>query len=139
MSDYLQPVGRVWRIASIICCAFTSAICLLLSLLMWTDMIRRHSFDYEGKPLWVGAAIVGVVGVVAAFVVWRLARRRPAANGITAMPVWFIQVFGLLLLAGICIFIYYREATVVMFEGVMISLAMIFVGRHIAKKRKQKI
>ena len=86
MADYLQPIGRAWRITSIVGCTLASIIYLLLSLMLWTDMIRRHSFDYGGKPLWMGAAVVGVIGFAAGFIAWRLVRRQAAANGITVMP-----------------------------------------------------
>ncbi len=136
MADYLQPVVRAWRITSIVGCTLTALICLLLSLMLWTDMIRRHSFEYEGKPLWMGAAVVGGVGVAAAFIAWRLLRRRAAANGVTVMPTWFIQLFGLLLLVGLCFVAYHRGSVLFMFEGVFICLAMIFVGRLIARRRR---
>ncbi|GEM_PF-2262073 len=82
MTDFLQPVGRGWRIASIAGCTLTSVICLLLSLGLWTDMIRRHSFDYQGKPLWIGAAAIGGIGGAAAFIAWRLFvdRQLPTAS-----------------------------------------------------------
>src|SRR5438045_4215885 len=118
MPDYLQPIGRAWRITSIVGCTFTSIICLLLSLLLWTDMIRRHSLDYAGKPLWMGAAGIGVIGVAAAFIAWRLVRRLAAANGVTLMPTWFIQLFGVLLLVGLCFVAYHRGSVLFMVEGV---------------------
>jgi len=100
MADYLQPVGRAWRIASILGCALASVICLLVSLMLGTDMIRRRSFDYEGKPLWIGVPVFGFIGVAAGFIAWRLLRRQVAANGVTVMPTWFIQLFDVSLMGG---------------------------------------
>ncbi len=134
MTDYLQPVGRVWRIVNIVGCTLTSIICLLLSLLLWTDMIRRDSLDYEGKPLWIGAAVVGLIGAAAAFIAWRLVRRHAASNGITVMPTWFIQLFGVVLLLGLCFVAYHRGSALFVVEGVFICLAMIFVSRHIVSR-----
>jgi hypothetical protein len=139
MTDYLQPVGKAGRITSIVACTMAAIIFLLLSLLMWADMIRRHSLDYEGKPLWVGASFVGAIGVAAGFIAWRLVSRQAAANGVTMMPTWFIQCFGVLLLAGLCFTAYYRHYVLFLFEGVSICLAMIFVGRHIAKRKNQRV
>ena len=99
-------------------------------------MIRRNSFYYEGKPLWIGATVVGIIGVAAAFTAWRLVRRNAAANGITVMPKWFIQLFGVLMLLGLCVAAYQSASTLFAFEGVCISLAMIFVGRQIAKRQR---
>ena len=136
MADYLQPVSRAWRITSIVGCTITSIICLLLSLLLWTDMIRRHSFHYQGKPLWIAAAVVAVIGLSAAFIAWRLVRRHAAANGVTVMPIWFIQLFGVLLLVGLCFVAYHRGNVLFMVEGVSLCLAMILVGRHIGKRQR---
>ena len=136
MADYLQPVGKAGRVISIIGCTFTSLVCLIVSLLLWTDMIRRQSFEYEGKPLWIGGLVIGFIGLAAAFIAWRLVRRDAAANGITVMPVWFIQLFGILFLVGLCFASFYRGTTVFMVQGVIISLAMIFIGRQIARKRR---
>ena len=139
MTDYLQPVGRAWRIISIVGCTLTSIVFLSLSLLAWTDMIRRHSLDYEGGPLWMGAVFAGVIGAAAAFIAWRLVRRNTAANGVTVMPVWFIQLFGFLLLAGLCFVAYFQGTALFLVEGVAVCLAMIFVGRHIAGRQKPKV
>jgi hypothetical protein len=138
MVDYLIPVGRAWRIASIAGCTLTSLICLVLSLLLTTDMIRRHSLHYEGKPLWIGAAVVGLIGVAAAFIAWRLVRGHAAANGITVLPTWFIQCFGVLWLTGLCGVAYYRDTPMFLFEVLFVCLAMIFIGRYIAKKQRQR-
>ncbi len=137
MADYLQPIGRKWRIASIVGCTLTAIFCLLLSLMLWTDMIRRHSLDYEGRPLWLAGAVVGIIGGAAGFIAWRLVRRQAAANGVTLMPTWFIQLFGVLLLGGLCFVAYHQDSALFLFEGVFICLAMIFVGRRIAKRQKQ--
>ncbi len=139
VADYLQTVGRAWRIASIAACTLTSFVCLLLSLVLWTDMIRRRSFDYEGKPLWIGAAVVGGIGFAAAYIAWRLFRKQPAANGVTIIPTWFIRLFGVLLLSGLCFVAYYRDSALFLFEGVFVCLAMIFVGRNIAKRKRRKV
>lgn len=56
-------------------------------------MIRRGSLNYEGKPLWVGAAVVGVIGIAAADIAWRPVRRHAAANGVTVMPTWVHSAF----------------------------------------------
>lgn len=138
MTDYLQPVGRAWRVTSIVGCTLTSVICLLLSLLLWTDMIQRQTLHHEGKPLWAGAAVVGLIGGAAAFIAWRLIQRHAAANGFTVMPTWFIQLFGVLLLIGNCLVAYHRGSVLFAVEGVFTCLAMIFVGRLIDKRREKR-
>jgi len=136
MTDYLQPVGRAWRIASIVGCTVASIICLLLSVILWTDMIRRHSFLYEGKPIWMGAAILGVIGVAAAFIAWRLVRQHTSVNGVTVLPTWFIQLFGVIFFVGFCFAAHERRSPIFLIEGALICSAMIFIGRRIANRQK---
>src|SRR4051794_36618619 len=102
MTDYLQPVGRTFRVISVVACSFASIICFILALLLWTDMFRKKSFTYNGKPLWIGAAIVVVIGFAAAFIAGRLVRLRTAPNGITVIRTWFIQSFGLVFFTALC-------------------------------------
>lgn len=83
--------------------------------------------------------MVGILGIAAAFIAWRLIRHGPTANNITLMPVWFIQYFGLLLLLGLAFFTYEKGITLLALETAFIGLAMIFVGRNIARKRRQKM
>ena len=139
MADYLQPVSKAWRTLSLVACTFASIICLLLSLMLWTDMLRRRSIEYEGKPLWIAGVLIAVVGIAAAFIAWRLARRNAAANGITVLPTWFIQLFGVLLLLGLCFTAYLRGSPLFILEGVFVCLAMIFIGRRIAKRQRQSV
>lgn len=138
MVDYLEPVGRAWRIASIVCCTIASIICLLLSIVFWTDMIQRNNFHYQGKPLWIGVATISVVGIFTAFIAWRLVCRYTAANGITILPTWFIQLCGVLFLISQCFIAYHKGNVLFLIEGVSICLAMILVGRYIAKKQKKE-
>ena len=84
----------------------------------------------------MGGVVIAVLGAAAAFIAWRLVRQHLAANGVTVMPTWFIQLFGILFLVGLCFVSYYRGSVLFMAEGVVVCLAMIFVGRHIAKRRR---
>jgi hypothetical protein len=137
VSDYLQPVARGWRVASIIGCTLSAIICLLLSVWMWTDMIQRQSFEYDGKPLWMGAILIGVIGAAAAFIAWRLLPRHTAANGVTVLPTWFIQLFGVLFLVGQCFAAYHKGNTVFMAEGIFVAVAMILVGWRIKRGQRR--
>ncbi len=74
MTDYLRPVGRAGRIISVVGCTLVFLLCLLLSLLLRTDMVRRRSLEYEGKPLWIGAVMVAATGLAA------------AVTGVTVLP-----------------------------------------------------
>ena len=136
MHDYLQPVSKIWRILSILACALASFLSLLTSLWLWTDMIQRQSLQYDGKPLWVGAVTISVIGISTAFIAWRLLCHHYAGNGVTSLPTRFIQLFGIVLLVGLGCVAYYKGKTSFIIEGISICLAMIFVSRNIAKRQR---
>ena len=69
--------------------------------------VRRNSLYYEGRPLWLGVAFIGLFGMAAAFISRRLASRHVAPNGVTLIPTWLIQVFGVILVPGMVIAFYY--------------------------------
>ena len=137
MPDYLKRVSSGGRILSILGCSAASIICLVLSVMLWTDMLRRHSFEHDSKPLWMAAVVVIVLGLGAGFISWRLIRRATAENGITTMPLWFIQIFGVLLLLGLSFVAINRGDMLFLYEGASVCLAMIFISRHIARKQRK--
>lgn len=64
-------------------------------------MFREWRFTFDGKPLWIGAVIISMVGIASAFITLRLARRDSSSNDVTTLPVWFIQSFGVLYFIGL--------------------------------------
>ncbi len=133
MPDYLKPVTRTWKLAAILACVLASVVCLLLSLVLWTEMIQKQVFSYEGKPLWIGGVVLSVLGLASGFCGWRLACRRASANGVTLLPTWFIQMFGMLFLIGQLVVVYAMGPAFLSIEGILVCLAMIFIGRRIAR------
>ena len=138
MADFLQPVGRGWRIACILGCGLASILSLLLSLLLSIELVRQQSIEQEAKPLWIAVGIVGLIGVASAFITWRLVRQHRAANGITTMPLWFIRLFGVLFLMGIIFVGYAKGFKSFLIEGMFVAEAMIFVDRRIARRQRNK-
>src|SRR5436305_12512505 len=121
MTDLLQSVGRGWRIFCAVVCAIGAILFLLVAVVLSADMLRRGTFEQDGKPLWVGVVIVGILGLVTAYLSWRLARGRPSANGVTLLPTWFISAFGLLLLVGVVCASYGMRRPIFAFEGVFVA------------------
>ena len=104
---------------------------------MLHDMLRRQSFEFEGKPLWIAALLLCFVGFCAAYIAFRLARDRIASNGVTTMPAWFIQSFGALLLVGIGLVAYEKRDLSFAIEGLSLCAAMLLISRNIARRHKR--
>jgi hypothetical protein len=138
MRDYLQPAGKLARIICFIASVISAALCAFASVVLWTGMIRERSFTFNGKPLWIGALIIAAVGAAAAFIAVRLVRGEIAPNGVTTMPVWFIQVFGIFLLIGVAFVAYDKRSALYAIEGFFVCVAMILVGRNAARRNKDR-
>jgi len=101
-------------------------------------MIREWRFTFEGKPLWAGAIIISIVGIASAFIALRLARRGTPSNGVTTLPAWFIQSFGVLYFVGLGFVAYDKKDWLFALRGGSIGLAMILVSWNIARRKKKE-
>jgi hypothetical protein len=80
-------------------------------------------------------ALLGLFAFLSGVVAWRLWRGTVSANGITLLPTWFIQVFGVLWLGGAAFVAYHKHTYWTLIEGVPFALAMIFFGRHVVRRK----
>lgn len=130
MTDYLQPVGDGFRRFAAVACLVVAIICATLSLLAFADMAHRQRLDHEGKPLWAGAAFCGLLAIASGWICARLWTGR-RANRVTVMPIWFIEVFGALLLAATLWVA--REHGILWggTTGIGVCLSMLFIRRAV--------
>ncbi len=86
----------------------------------------------------MGVIVLAMIGFATAYISWRLLRHHASANGVTVMPTWFIQLFGILFFVGLCLVAYQRRSAVLVLDGLFVALAMIFVGRNVAKRKASR-
>lgn len=79
-------------------------------------------------------AIFGGLAFATTWMVIRLIRRERSQNGITMMPEWFIQVFGILLLLGIVVSAVLLRNIWLVGEGVAAAIAMITIRSMVRSK-----
>ena len=133
MTDYLKPISRFWRRFSIVGCALTFALCLLLASFICYILLRRHSAPNDGHPLWLAVVFIAALGFAAAFIAWRLLKGERAANGVTMLPARFIQGFALFMLVTHVVIAYYHGEWWFLWEGTAVFLTMVLAGRRLAK------
>jgi hypothetical protein len=133
--DYLQSVGRIFRIVACTACAAATAFCLLCLWVFASALLKPDSSGPDLKTAWFCVFFFGLVGLTAGSIGYRVARGVVSTNKVTTMPVWFIRAFGAVWLSGVVIVAYDKHDWLFAAEGASMALAMIFIGRRLAKRR----
>src|SRR3954469_7705473 len=100
MTDYLKDIGRAGRIVTIALLGLTATALDAMIALIVVAMLRAKP---EAGAIAVFGATILFLGTFASAAVWmilRLLREDGSSEGVTIIPVRFIQGFGLLMLAG---------------------------------------
>jgi hypothetical protein len=138
MMDYLRPVSQKVRRASVVGLVAVSVVAGLLTIAVCADMLSRGSLEFEGKPIWDIAIVFATLGLIAAWIAWRVSHDRICANGATNIPAWFIRLFGALVLVGGCIVSFSEHKPwllIVMMLSIPATLAMLYVPRKDGEKK----
>jgi hypothetical protein len=98
--DYLSEAGKWLRVLSAVVLA---PFALLFALAPVGCAVALVVFTTRGEwnlvtAMAFAAAVNGLIGAALVWLVVRLFRGRRAANGVTVLPLWFIQVVGVVLL-----------------------------------------
>ena len=134
MADYLDPVNGWTRKLATVACVPAALLFGAMAAFTTYDMIRRGDPMHNGKPPWLGALVCWVLAVVCGWMAVRLWSGRPA-NGVTVLPVWFIELFGVLALAGI-VWVQVRQGVVreELTLGGALIFSMICVRRAVRRR-----
>jgi hypothetical protein len=135
MPDYLNEMGKWSK-------RFTIVLLVIIAFVCWGLLILGFVSEWNrppNKPLELGpmitvVAIFGGSGLISVWMLARLMRRTRARNGVTMMPLWFIEAFGFAFGAAVC-------ATAILFRQPWIFsivvptfCAMIFIRRNLAAR-----
>jgi hypothetical protein len=137
MADYLNDVGRGWRIIGILGLVFIFLICGAMCLVMGATLVLGVAD--KGTPVWLAVVFLAFFGALTFFSGWMLVRvlsRTRAANGVTAMPTWCIELFGVVFSAGIIWGAVVRRDPLVLVPLFGIVAAMVFVRRSLKRRVK---
>ena len=90
------------------------------------EAVRRHEFSSRELGLPVALAIIGLLTFFCAHIAWRLWRGSLSSNGVTFMPTWFIQMFGVFVLAGTAFAAYQMAGLIIsaVFFGPIVTWAV---------------
>jgi len=136
--DYLKPAGRAARVFSLVGCIAATAVCLLFVAVATVGLRRSNASVADQKIAWFIIVFFGLIGCATSALGYRLARGSISNNGVTTMPVWFIQAFGMFLLVGAIFVGVSGGKWINAVEGASLALAMLFIGRKLAMQRKNE-
>jgi hypothetical protein len=125
------------RVACAIAITLAAVLFALMFAALCVEAVRRHELSKHELGLPIALAIVGLLTLFSTHISWKLWRGRVSPNGVTIMPTWFIQSFGLFYLAGILFVAYHRPTYPFLIEGVCVAYCMIHFGRHIAERKRE--
>jgi FlaA1/EpsC-like NDP-sugar epimerase len=134
-------MGKGLRIVSAVALMLMATPFVLWFIILAVDGVRhwssyRDNIDIHGLAILM---LIGLFCVCACYLALRLWRGTLSPNAVTVLPARFIQVFGVLFLAAV-VFEAYRgdiRATSII-EAVLVASAMIFVNRHIARRKRRQ-
>jgi len=134
MVDYLSPVGRCWRTAGLVALLLAAFLFAFVTVILAVGMASRGSITYEGKPLWAGLILVAAMAITSGWLAVRLWNDTVSETGMTLMPPWFIQLFGIVLGVGILIVAVLKREPVLVLEMAGILIAMITINGRLKRR-----
>jgi hypothetical protein len=137
--DYLKPAGRLAKVLSFIGCLAATAVCWFFVAVAVVGLRRSGTSVADQKTAWFIIVFFGLLGSATALTGYRLARGTVAQNQVTTMPILFIQAFGAFILVGMAFVGFTDGKWMTALEGSSLALAMIFIGRKIAKRRQSRL
>lgn len=137
MPDYLTDVGDGLRRASFIACLAAAPLCTLISMLLGIDMISPGSILFNGKPIWIAELLMTWMAITSTIIAWRLRPGAPRLNGVTLIPLWVIQGWGLSILSSTIFLAFDVQSPAIYLAGVAAALPLIFVARFVEHRLSQ--
>ena len=136
MSDYLREVGRTARILAIVGLSLAIAVLAVLNLLLVVAVMGGGVPARMLGPLVGSALLFGFLIFASTWMLLQLLQGSRSRNQTTMMPVWFVQMFGILLGAGSVFAAVAGQQPLFVIEGLAVSLTMIFLPRRLRRSRR---
>jgi hypothetical protein len=140
MTDYLAEVGK--RARSLAVAALTTATIIFglafFGLIAMT--IRDKPANADEWRIAVGSLLVsGTFAGISLWMLSRLLRRTRSRNGITTMPLWFIELWGVVLACVLLIEAIVDRSLWMLAGSISLVGAMLFVRRSVRNKLRQQV
>lgn len=137
MTDYLQPIGPKGRryalIAALTATLFFAAGIFILIAAMTPNAPRFNG----GKPLWPAIGTLALLASVSGWLSLRLWLGH-SANGVTLMPVWFIETCGAVFMLAILFSLLDGGWHWMVPGGISIPTAMLLIRRQVRRRSREQ-
>ena len=136
MNSETEHADKVLRTIFAIVTSIAAVLFFFMFVAVCVFAVCENKIDDDGLGLAAGLGSIGLLTFLSAYVSWRLWRGALSSNGVTYMPTWFIQMFGVLFLVGIACSAFQQPNYLFLAESVSIAFSMILFGRHLAKTKE---
>jgi hypothetical protein len=138
LPDHLGEVGKFGRALGIVCLTVSTLLFGAAFLGLVAMLILDMPADAEKvRSLIISAIFSGAFAGVSLWMLVRLLTRTRARNGVTLMPIWFIELFGILLLGGVVAWAITLRSPLLFVESLSVTGAMLFVRRKVRARLRQ--
>ncbi len=131
--DLLEPAGRLFRTCAAALMTIATILVGTLLLVLVIDHIARRSLYYGGKPLWVCTLVFVYLTPASAWLTVRLWTGTPTDDRPTLMPLWFIELYGLLSCVGFVAIGITTSSPSFAVSGLGVPLAMLLIRRTVRR------
>jgi len=139
MNDHLQTMTPAVRRVGAIVAGVGALLCGAIAAAFVLMLLPGYDKRPELVTVALVVAIFGTLALYCSCLTWRLATSRGAANGITVMPPWTIQVFGAFLACGGVAAAFAHKSIPLGIDTLAIAGAMLLVGRNIAARQRRRL
>jgi hypothetical protein len=139
VTEYLHEIGKTGRRLAICGLGLTAAVSAAINIaVIVVPMDPRARAEIPGTLLATGL-VFGCITFASVWMLLRLLRKGRASNKVTMMPVWFIQVFGLLFAAAIGFAAIEGGHKPYLVEAFLVALNMLFLPRLLRRKLSEEV
>jgi hypothetical protein len=140
MTDYLAEVGRRGRSLAVAALTIATAIFGLAFVGLIAMTIRDKPADADEWRIAGGSLFVsGTFAGVSLWMLSRLLRSTRSRNGITTMPLWFIELWGVVLACVLLIEAIVDRSLWMLAGSTSVVFAMLFVRRSVRNRLGQQV
>jgi hypothetical protein len=137
MNERAQKLDNILRRGCALLMSVASALLVFIFVGLCVYEVRRQAASSNDPGFYSALALLATLAFFSGHASWRLWRGALSCNGVTLMPTWFVQAFGVLVLIGIAYTGYCNPRWWIFAVGAIIAYGVIRFPKSLAETRKR--